>query len=391
MHDTEILDDDGRFSRFELISWWDQERLRRAKILVVGAGAIGNEVIKNCALLGIGNILVADLDHVENSNLSRSVLFRAADNGALKAEVACTAARGIYPDLKIQPFCSNIVHDLGLGVYLWADVIIGALDNREARVALNTGAAFARKPWVDGAIEVLNGVARVFVPHDGTCYECTMSETDWKMLETRRSCALLTREGMLEGRVPTTPTTGSIVAAVQVQETVKLLHGMDAMVGKGFVYNGSTGESYQVTYPRKADCFGHDSYERLESLGCGVGDMTASELLARARADLGADAVVGLSRDLVAGLECPTCATSEPVYRSLGQVTEKEGRCPGCGQMRAPVTLLTLGLEDDVPDMTLAEMGVPRLDVVTARSGSGTVSYVFDGDASAVLGDLPWP
>ena len=91
----------------------------------------------------------------------------------------------------VQEFDGNIVYDLGLGVYRWADVVIGGLDNREARVAINQAAAKVGKPWIDGAIERLDGVARVFDPATGPCYECTMSEVDWKMLAARRSCALL--------------------------------------------------------------------------------------------------------------------------------------------------------------------------------------------------------
>src|SRR6185503_20211442 len=78
-------DKDDRFHRFKLIGWWNQQRLRRAKALVVGAGALGNEIIKNLALLGWGNVLVADMDRIENSNLSRSVLYRESDSGASKS------------------------------------------------------------------------------------------------------------------------------------------------------------------------------------------------------------------------------------------------------------------------------------------------------------------
>ena len=67
---------DDRFDRFRLIGWWDQEKLAAARVLVIGAGALGNEILKNLALLGGGNVLVADMDRIENSNLSRSVRRR---------------------------------------------------------------------------------------------------------------------------------------------------------------------------------------------------------------------------------------------------------------------------------------------------------------------------
>jgi len=88
---------DDRFDRFKLIGWWDQQRLRSARVLVIGAGALGNEIIKNLALLGVGNVVIADKDTIENSNLSRSVLYREADAGRSKAVVAAAAARDIYP------------------------------------------------------------------------------------------------------------------------------------------------------------------------------------------------------------------------------------------------------------------------------------------------------
>src|SRR5437660_2379570 len=91
---------EDRFHRFKLIGWWDQPKLADAKVLVVGAGALGNEIVKNLALLGVGHVLIADLDRIENSNLSRSVLYRAADNGQYKATVAARAAQEIYPDIK---------------------------------------------------------------------------------------------------------------------------------------------------------------------------------------------------------------------------------------------------------------------------------------------------
>src|SRR5262245_48425907 len=294
---TEVLrvvpdEEEDRFARFRLIGWWDQQRLSRARALVIGAGALGNEILKNLALLGVGNVFVADLDTVVNANLSRSVLFREQDRGRPKVDVVAERAREIYPGLRLRPFRGNVVYDLGLGVYRWADVLLGGLDNREARVAINRAAARAGKPWIDGAIERLDGVARVFDPARGPCYECTMNEVDWKMLEARRSCALLTREQMEQGKVPTTPTTASVIAGIQCQEAVKLLHGLDVLAGQGFVFEGLHHQSYLVTYSRKLDCPSHEADDPVEVLPWRVGETLAGHLLERAHADLGPDAVL---------------------------------------------------------------------------------------------------
>ena len=254
---------------------------RPARVLVIGAGALGNEILKDLALLGVGRVFVADRDRVENSNLSRSILFRERDCGRPKAEVAAERAAEIYPGMRVQPFTGNVVYDLGQGVYRWADVILGGLDNREARVAINQAAARAGKVWIDGAIERLDGVARVFDPATGPCYECTMGENDWKMLEARRSCALLSRGEMEQGKVPTTPTTASIIAGIQVQEAVKYLHGLDVIAGQGFVFDGTHHQSYLVSYTRKEDCPAHEADEPVEVLPGGAADTRVGDLLER--------------------------------------------------------------------------------------------------------------
>ena len=68
-----VIDDSDRYSRLRLIGWWDQEKIASAKILVVGAGALGNEVLKNLALLGLGHVYLIDFDEIQDSNLTRSV------------------------------------------------------------------------------------------------------------------------------------------------------------------------------------------------------------------------------------------------------------------------------------------------------------------------------
>jgi len=104
--------------------------------MVVGAGALGNEVIKNLVLMGVGYIYIVDFDTIEVANLSRSVLFRESDAGRRKAEVAAARAKEINPYVHVQYLHGDITHDVGLGVFRRMDVIIGCLDNREARLAV---------------------------------------------------------------------------------------------------------------------------------------------------------------------------------------------------------------------------------------------------------------
>ena len=379
--------EEDRFQRFSLIGWWDQARIRNAKILVVGAGALGNEIVKNLALLGFGNLLIADLDNVENSNLSRSVLYRKKDNGSPKAGVAAHSAKDIFPEMKVQAFNGNVLYDLGIGVYRWADLVIAGLDNREARLSINRNCRKLGKYWVDGAIEQINGVARVFAPA-GPCYECTMSETDWKLLNKRRSCNLLTKDEMQTGKIPTTPTISSIIAGVQCQEAVKLLHGMETIAGKGFVFNGISCDSYLVEYTENEECYSHETAESVISLPLKTSDMRVSELLSRARADLGLDAVLELGRDILTALRCPFCNKSEPFYQSLGKVRNSVATCPDCGRRREAVTAFTIDGSQDFLSRTFAEIGVPPFDIVWARNGGTLIGYEFSGDAKYVLGEL---
>src|SRR5262245_32488777 len=164
-----------RLGTFEFISWWERDKVKSAKVLVVGAGALGNEVIKNLCLMGIGNIFIIDFDKIEAANLSRSVLFRENDNNRSKAEVAAARAKSINPEVHIQYLNADVTTGLGLGIIRRMDAIIGCLDNREARLAVNRFCYWMNKPWVDGAIQELLGLMRVLKPGEGACYECTFT------------------------------------------------------------------------------------------------------------------------------------------------------------------------------------------------------------------------
>jgi sulfur-carrier protein adenylyltransferase/sulfurtransferase len=239
----EIIEDitihpEGRYHRQSLIPWWDQQRVAKARVLVVGAGALGNEILKLLALTGVGSILLIDTDIIERSNLSRTVLFRETDEGGYKAEVAARRVMEINPGTRAVGYPYNIEHKVGLGVFLWADVVICGLDNRAARIFVNGACARAGRAWIDGGIEGLSGYVRVFDPARTACYECAMNETDRQEARRRRSCAMLARDDVARGRVPTTAVAGSLVAALQTQEAIKFLHGQPTLSGEAWLFDG---------------------------------------------------------------------------------------------------------------------------------------------------------
>src|SRR5438105_4894110 len=384
--EEEVQED--RFSRFRLIPWWDQTKLQSARVLVIGAGALGNEILKNLMLLGFERIVIVDLDKIEESNLSRTILYRGSDVGLFKAEVAARSVAALAPNAKVKPIVANVVQECGLGIFAWSDVIIAGLDNREARLWINRCAWKMNRPWIDGAIEGINGIARKFVTATAPCYECTLGETDWKLLEQRMSCNLLLREANTEGKIATTPTISSVIAGIEVQEAVKLLHGMPTLAGSGFVFEGLNHSSYKVEYTANPDCMSHFTYENVMELPRKSSEWTLEDLRRRGGEDLGLpDVVVEFSRDIVHQLECPQCGTKEEIFVPVGSIKYEQGRCPRDGQMRAVKTIHSYDGSEDFGNRSLDNLGLPLFDVFTVRTAEKEKAYLMAGDKSAVLGD----
>src|SRR5579859_2157345 len=252
-----------RLGTFDFISWWERDTVTKAAVMVVGAGALGNEVLKNLALMGIGKLFIVDFDTIEAANLSRSILFREEDNGLPKAETAARRIKQLNPDVQVQYFQGNITTDLGLGVFRRMDGIVGCLDNREARLAVNRFAYWLNKAWVDGAIQELLGLVRVFVPGQGACFECTLTEQARREMSLRYSCPLLARHNILLGKVPTTPTISSIIGGMQAQEILKLIHRLPVEAGKTTHFNGMTNEMYTTAHLPREDCESHWTYGKI--------------------------------------------------------------------------------------------------------------------------------
>ena len=374
-----------RLGTFEFISWWEKDKVHDAKVLVIGAGALGNEVIKNLALMGIGNLFIVDFDNIEAANLSRSVLFREADNKRSKAEVAAARAKAINPDINVQYLNGDVTAALGLGIIRRMDVVIGCLDNREARLAVNRFCYWMNKPWVDGAIQELLGLARVFVPGQGACYECTLTEQALRDLSLRYSCPLLARANILLGKVPTTPTIASIIGGIQSQEALKLIHSMPVEPGKVIHFNGLNNEMHTTAYVPREDCESHWTYGEIVELPARAERATLDDLLRIARADLGPDAMLELDQELITALECPNCHTVEQILRPLSEVSFEAAHCPTCGILRESTLTHVITGEENFLHRTLASVGIPALHILRANNGDEYRFYELSGDLAEAL------
>ena len=251
------------------LSWFKQKKVSSAHVMVVGCGALGNEVIKNLALFGVGNLVLVDFDEVEYSNLTRSILFTQEDalKHRYKVDAAAESVKKINPNINVTTIVGDIATSVGLGLIRKMNVVVGCLDNRWARYTLNRLCMRAGVPWVDGGINALEGIAKVFIPGKN-CYACTLEPSALEDLKRSTSCAVAIRRNIESGRVPTTPVVASIIGAVQAQEAMKLIHKealdsgeLASLCGKMFCYDGASMTVRLVSHEAwDEDCPVHENW-----------------------------------------------------------------------------------------------------------------------------------
>jgi adenylyltransferase/sulfurtransferase len=278
------------------------------------------------------------------------------------------------------PLAGNVLGDVGLGWFRWADAVVGALDNREARLFVNRACATLGRAWIDGGIEVLNGIVRRFAPPATACYECTMGAKDWEELDQRRSCSLLARNALAAGGTPTTPTTASVIGAIQAQEVVKQLHSLQTLNGAGYVFEGLTHSSYKVAYAINRDCPWHEEAAPVEAADRFGRQTTLKTVWDYGTSRLGPLDAIDLARELVASLSCAACGSSRPVFQPAHRISEAEAVCQTCGTQCAAEFVHSLGPESPWLGKTVQQFGLPAWDVLWARRGEKMLGIELAGD-----------
>jgi molybdopterin/thiamine biosynthesis adenylyltransferase len=380
-----IPDEAGRFDRQLRVQGWQQDKLSGSRIMVLGAGSLGNEVVKNLALIGIGNIMIVDFDTVELSNLSRTVLFSEADHGQYKAETLAKACKRLYPAVNATYINGNVMMDVGLGFYRASDIVIGCLDNIATRSRASSNAALAGVPYLDTGVWAYGGELKWFFPEHSACFDCSLSIKDKTEIMTRYSCTGFKSEKNkpVNIMIPTTLAPSAIIGGMAVQEVCHYLNGTRTITpGEVIVYNGLVPSLHTSFLPENPDCEHHASnpYESVIKLNCSAEHATAREILEIAAKTLGENVTLELNHDFLDHLYCRHCDEQEMIRMPIMEVPEEKSYCPGCKKRRTKNVITSLTMQDAFCDARLEELGIAKGEILTLHSMLGMEFYQLNGD-----------
>lgn len=376
----------SRYLRHEMIDWFSQEAVSRARVCVVGAGAVGNEVVKNLVLLGAGEIEVIDFDSVEVHNLTRSILFRQEDVGRSKAEVAAERAREIDPSIKVTFKHLDVRQGLTPFRVKSFDALIGCVDNFEARLYLNTIARLAGVNFVNLGIDSRHVVAESFpygAGHKVACYECGLPPSAYSRMAERYSCGYLKKIAFEERKIPTTIVTSGIAGAFGASMALRLGEPQHEISSSRILLDSIRGLSTVTTELAIA----------AECPACSTVPLNVTQILsARRQGTIGGldgvlserhmrDVTVTLSEPVVASARCVKCE-QEPYdgrlrLRAARDLDEAARFCSRCFDTSVDIQYVQEGTLEEI-DSIFRESAVPTA-YATLSFGDEFVCISFEG------------
>jgi molybdopterin/thiamine biosynthesis adenylyltransferase len=324
-----------RYLRHNLIDWFDQEMVKRLHILVVGAGAVGNEVIKNLVLLGVGTIRIVDFDRIEVHNLTRSALFTEGDVGRNKAEVAAEAAQRLDPTCSVEAIVGDFWDQISFGQLQEASAVFCCVDNFDARFRINRLCSLLGVDLINAGIDSRFVSAEIFPfqrEPDIACFECNLPPSTYQRVADRYSCGWLRKVAYEERKIPTTAITASYAGAMA---TSLLLYSFrdDAEIGARRVFLDTiTSNVSKVSLSRNAAC------------PCCAMQLATRTILQAQRvitSDLpwpqpANDLIITCSDPILVAWETPHCTACSskpdlPVFDLAAKYDESHAMCSKCG------------------------------------------------------------
>ena len=221
-----------------------QKKMKKARVLVIGAGGLGAPALQYLAAAGVGTIGLIDDDEVENANLQRQVIHRDTDIGMPKVFSAQQAMEAQNPNVTVLPYHRRLTEEIAHDLFADFDLILDGTDNFDTRYLANRTATALGKPLISGALSQWEGQLSVFDPaNNAPCYQCIFPEAPAPGLAP--SCA----EAGVIGPLP------GVVGSMMAVEAIKVITGAgQALRGEMLIYDALYGESRKITLSRRADC-----------------------------------------------------------------------------------------------------------------------------------------
>ena len=220
-----------------------QEKLKGARVLLVGAGGLGSPAALYLAAAGVGTLGLVDFDVVDESNLQRQILFTTSDVGLPKLAAAARRLNDMNPNVRIVPFEEKLSSENALRIFEGFDVVADGTDNFPTRYLVNDACVLTGKPNVYASIFRFEGQASVFWAGKGPCYRCLYPEPPPPGLVP--SCA----EGGVLGILP------GLLGVLQATETVKLILGTgEPLVGRLLLVDALSMRFRELALKKNPDC-----------------------------------------------------------------------------------------------------------------------------------------
>src|SRR3989338_5285108 len=220
-----------------------QEKLLKARILLIGAGGLGSPLGLYLSAAGVGTLGLVDFDLVDFSNLQRQIIHRTEDVGRPKVESAKERILSINPETKVNIYTEKLTSENIMKIIENYDVVIDGTDNFPTRYLVNDACMLTKKPLIYGSIFRFDGQATVFKTPEGPCYRCFYPEPPPPGMVP--SCA----EGGVLGILP------GITGVIQATEAIKLAMGRgDPLIGRLMLFNAMEMRFREVKLQKDPDC-----------------------------------------------------------------------------------------------------------------------------------------
>jgi adenylyltransferase/sulfurtransferase len=220
-----------------------QKKLKAARVLCIGTGALGSPIIMYLAAAGIGTLGLVDFDVVDFTNLQRQIAHRTDTVGLPKLDSAELAIKGINPNVKVEKHELMITSENALDLIKDYDLVIDGTDNFPTRYLVNDACVLLGKPNVYGSIFRFEGQLTVFYAADGPCYRCLYPEPPPPGLVP--SCA----EGGVFGVLP------GVIGCLQAVEAIKLILGAGKpMIGRLLLFNAMALSFKELKLRKNPEC-----------------------------------------------------------------------------------------------------------------------------------------